>query len=118
MIIHARIRMTNFYFTYTSLSNYIHISTRGQKDDVILNSFFFQALKCFVAQTIALIEKSFSHKRFVVTRHSKLDPILICFYDFFLSKVTMHVVLTYHGVYMKLPEVFQLSFFAWVENLP
>ena len=54
--------MTNFSFTCTPPSNYMHICTKGRKADVILDSFFFQTSKCFVAQTVAPIEKLFSHK--------------------------------------------------------
>lgn len=54
--------MTNFSFTCTPPSNYMHICTKGRKTDVILDSFFFQISKCFVAQIAAPIEKLSSQK--------------------------------------------------------
>ena len=49
---------------------------------------YSKTLKCFVAQTVAPIEKLFSHKRFVAMRPSKLDLMLVCSDDFPWSKVT------------------------------
>jgi hypothetical protein len=58
--------------------------------DVSKDSNKNQNSKCFVAQTVAPIEKPFSHKRFVATRPSKLDPMLVCFDDFFFQVRSYH----------------------------
>ena len=58
---------------------------KNKTADVIKDFFEIQTLKRFVAQTIALIEKLLSHKRFLATRSSNLDPMLICFDDFFFG---------------------------------
>ena len=58
--------------------------------DVSKDSSQIQTLKCFVAQTVAPIEKLFSHKKFSSTRSSKLDPMLICSGDPFFRIKNYH----------------------------
>ena len=66
------------------INNFMHACILKDKtDDVSKDSPYFETLKCFVAQIIGPVEKPFSHKRFVATRPPKLDPMLVCFDDFF-----------------------------------
>ena len=65
------------------INNFMHACMLKDKTDgVSKDSPYFKILKCFVAQTIGPIEKSFSHKRFIATRSSKQDSMLVCFDDF------------------------------------
>ena len=58
-----------------------------RKPDVIVNSRYFEDVKCFIAQTIVFIEKLFSHKKSIAMRTSKLDLMLTCFDHFFGEKL-------------------------------
>lgn len=74
--------MTLFSFRFILFSNYMYACTR-EKNDIILKSPYFKNSKSFVAQTVDPMQNPFSHKRFAVTRSSKLDPMLVCFDDAF-----------------------------------
>ena len=62
-----------------------------KKDDVSKRFFLFRTLKCFIAETSAPIQIPSSHKKFVSTRSSKLDPMLVCFDDIFFQAKSYHV---------------------------
>ena len=64
---------------------------KNKIDDVTKDSTKAQNSKCFVAQTVARIKKLSSHKKIVSTRPTKLDPMLICFDDFFSGKKLPHL---------------------------
>ena len=59
---------------------------KNEIDDVIKDSSQCENLKYFLGQIVGPIEKVFSHKKFVATRPPKLDPMLVCFSDFFWVK--------------------------------
>ena len=84
------------------------------KADVILDSFFFQTSKCFVAQTVAPNEIPSSHKKIVSMRSSKLDPMLMCSNNFFWDQKLPHPgYVSYHVCHTQVIVSFTEKF-SWV----
>ena len=76
-----------------------------KKGDVVIDS---ENSKCFVAQTVGPMQKPFSHKRFVMTKSSKLDPILVYSDDFFPGQNLLRLsYISYHACGMQVIVLFQ-----------
>ena len=68
--------------------SYMH-ATKRQKMMSANDYSYFENLKCFVAQTVGPMQKSFSHKKGITTRALKLDRMLDVLATFSIQKVIM-----------------------------
>ena len=96
-----------FFFIHGILhSNYMH-ELEDKKSDVILNSLYFKNSKSFIAQIVGPMQKLSSQNRFGATRSSKLDPMLVCFDDFFSNqKLPRLGYISYHAYCMQVTVLF------------